>query len=773
MTHVVTLSSDSWILTTFLPNKSEILQLSSPELKEKLAKIDPSSVIVDVAAKERFIFEFEKANLVTFTEAISEDIFSFFPHLSKPTVLRRLFDPKICLPPTFLDCVKLKLKVSTSFDLQGLLKSFSANPLRVNKEAFSLLSITKSEDHPALFTFGRAKPGACLVVLLSQNLRTTVGKSLFDHLVLNPSSNPLIIQETLKFFDVCCEMSPSLEAKCDKKLSKFVSFDSFLKKMFMDKCSVYDFAKMSSNIDISIDLLEEIVEIFSHSFCHRNSILCIPQIKNLKHCIEERIICSSEPTLRRDAHPDLSSLFDSNERLDSLLFSLESDEKAKLEEDNFKVGNLKIINVPELGYFISIEKIGVPSFKQEVQSDETNPDQPEDDKEELSSEATMEYPSTFKFLFRKGTIHFFKNTTTDLLESEVGDVRSKLTELQRLIFIEIEQFMESIAETLRLVDDLIASFDFFLGLKVCFKRFGFTRPLFVSFPGTFIIKNAINPLTQILLDTPFVPLNFVSFETSSLQLDPQIIGKDSLYSSYNGNRINLISGANFSGKSILLKTFAVSLYLAHLGFFVPAETMILSYLDSLSFFGPRDDSLLSSFSAEMDLLTSKSAIFLDEFGSNFSVDLGGALMQSIVTFLFSEFQTRKCPLFFFASHQLKCIAQLKKMDEKISFFYLRVLIKVGNVFLGEEDPVGELKQEVKKLLETPGSDLSQKVQLVPTFKLKLGVSPDYANSVLLLSPEINNQEMFLEVLFAGEEIVENNLEKFMDQYLQEFQKILG
>lgn len=43
----------------------------------------------------------------------------------------------------------------------------------------------------------------------------------------------------------------------------------------------------------------------------------------------------------------------------------------------------------------------------------------------------------------------------------------------------------------------------------------------------------------------------------------------------------LITGANFSGKSILLKQAALITYMAHIGSFVPAEAAIIGVTDRI------------------------------------------------------------------------------------------------------------------------------------------------------------------------------------------------
>jgi len=54
------------------------------------------------------------------------------------------------------------------------------------------------------------------------------------------------------------------------------------------------------------------------------------------------------------------------------------------------------------------------------------------------------------------------------------------------------------------------------------------------------------------------------------------------------NRCSIITGPNSSGKTVYLKQVALSIYLAHLGFFVPAALAEIPLIDSIICVGKTD-----------------------------------------------------------------------------------------------------------------------------------------------------------------------------------------
>lgn len=92
---------------------------------------------------------------------------------------------------------------------------------------------------------------------------------------------------------------------------------------------------------------------------------------------------------------------------------------------------------------------------------------------------------------------------------------------------------------------------------------------------------------------------------------------------FNDGRINIITGPNYSGKSIYVKQVALIVFLSHIGSFVPAESATVGLTDRI--FCAMGSKLMtaeqSTFMIDLHQVgmmlrqaTSKSLCLLDEFG---------------------------------------------------------------------------------------------------------------------------------------------------------------
>ena len=92
----------------------------------------------------------------------------------------------------------------------------------------------------------------------------------------------------------------------------------------------------------------------------------------------------------------------------------------------------------------------------------------------------------------------------------------------------------------------------------------------------------------------------------------------------NGPSMLMMTGPNFSGKSVYLKQIALIVYMAHVGCFVPAERALIGVTDKiLTRIATREtvSKVQSAFmidlqqiSSALNLATHRSLVIIDEFG---------------------------------------------------------------------------------------------------------------------------------------------------------------
>ncbi len=152
------------------------------------------------------------------------------------------------------------------------------------------------------------------------------------------------------------------------------------------------------------------------------------------------------------------------------------------------------------------------------------------------------------------------------------------------------------------------------------------------------------------------------------------------------NNMIFLTGANMAGKSTFMKTFSIAIYLAHMGFPVPAKSMCFSIQNGMFTTINLADNLNLGFShfysevnrvkkvAESVNQNERLVVLFDELfrGTNVkdAYDATVAVMDAFAT-------KRNCT-FVISTHIIEAGEELKKMRENIKFMYLPTIMK-GNV----------------------------------------------------------------------------------------------
>jgi DNA mismatch repair protein MutS len=131
---------------------------------------------------------------------------------------------------------------------------------------------------------------------------------------------------------------------------------------------------------------------------------------------------------------------------------------------------------------------------------------------------------------------------------------NKLTPVNILVFGRHLKFNYK-AEALELID-LYSRLDAYYGMAMACKKFNFTFPVIEKSAAPFIEGKKIH---HVLLHHP------ISYD---VQLNKQ-------------TNFLFLTGANMAGKSTFIKAVGISVYLAHVGMGVPAESLHLSLFDGL------------------------------------------------------------------------------------------------------------------------------------------------------------------------------------------------
>ena len=241
---------------------------------------------------------------------------------------------------------------------------------------------------------------------------------------------------------------------------------------------------------------------------------------------------------------------------------------------------------------------------------------------ELLSPDLLEVFTDYEFLSEYSKDFFlYKSRSTLFLDKQFGNLYSKVLDLETAI---LSQFTFEILQ-IPLWKDLVektARLDVFLSLASVAKSHNFKRPKVVD-ENVIKIRNGRHPLNEQTVQGSFIP-------------------NDSLFLQ-DSDRIHIITGPNFSGKTIYAKQVALIVYMAHIGSFVPADEAVIGACDKiLTRIDSIDASSFGQSSFMMDLIqvlnilrnaTSRSLILLDEFGRGTGSQDGFGLFFSLLTAL--------------------------------------------------------------------------------------------------------------------------------------------
>ncbi|BCR35664.1 DNA mismatch repair protein MutS [Mariniplasma anaerobium] len=282
----------------------------------------------------------------------------------------------------------------------------------------------------------------------------------------------------------------------------------------------------------------------------------------------------------------LDDLRYTNDKGQSWLNEFESSEREKTGIKNLRVGYNRVF-----GYYIEISK-GNTQFV----------------KDEFGYE-------------RKQTLTNSERYISPVLkekEDQILNAKERAISLEYELFKEIRIYVEKYTHDLQLLSTQIAMIDVFLNLAIISEKYQFIRP-HLHDSRLVDIKEGRHPVVE----------KFTTFIKNDVVMDQ--------------GEIFLITGPNMSGKSTYMRMFAIIVYMAQIGCFVPAAKADMPLYDALyTRIGSSDDLSggKSTFMVEMvesnDALTNAtkdSLILFDEIGRGTATYDGMALAQGMIEYI--------------------------------------------------------------------------------------------------------------------------------------------
>jgi DNA mismatch repair protein MSH5 len=213
-------------------------------------------------------------------------------------------------------------------------------------------------------------------------------------------------------------------------------------------------------------------------------------------------------------------------------------------------------------------------------------------------------PEDFKYIFTQDDFCYFKNPDVSALDDSIGDLDSSIKDTELLLVAELEDDILECENELRETFNALADLDCILAFASCADDLKYVRPDVVPAEENCInITNGRHPLQEIIIDGDFIPNHTATNAT---------------------DRVNIVTGPNFSGKSCYARQVGLIVYMAHIGSFVPCDSARLSVTEQiLARFSSVETCAVPQSSFQLDLSqmgsilrrsSSTSLVLIDEFG---------------------------------------------------------------------------------------------------------------------------------------------------------------
>ncbi len=495
-----------------------------------------------------------------------------------------------------------------------------------------------------LFYTGQGKKEGSLINILDQTVSPMGGRMLRNWL-MHPLLEKIEIDKRLENVKKIAENS-SLMRELRDSLGKIHDMERLLSRLSLGSGNARDLIAMRESLKVIPDLKNLIQVSFVEYFS------ALDELGGLVELIEKAIVDEPPHTVREGGM--IKKGF--NAELDELL-GISTEGKGFIvdlqqrEIQRTGINSLKVRFNGVFGYYIEISKANLAAA----------------DSRRHGALASAAVPDDYT---RKQTmVNAERFITPELKEYEdkVLNAEAGIKELEYELFYGVR--MEVVKEILKIQRNakVVAELDVLANLAYVAVKNNYCKPEIIE-GGEMEIKNGRHPvIEQLTFAKNFVP-NDCSFDGA--------------------RKFLLITGPNMGGKSTFLRQVALTVLLAQIGSYVPAERARISLVDRIFTRVGASDNLTrgeSTFMVEMNETafilnhaTEKSLVILDEIGRGTSTYDGVSIAWAVMEFIHDKIGAKTL----FATHYHELIELAEKLEKAGN---LSVLVKEnekeGVVFL--------------------------------------------------------------------------------------------
>ncbi|MBE6144287.1 MAG: DNA mismatch repair protein MutS [Firmicutes bacterium] len=437
------------------------------------------------------------------------------------------------------------------------------------------------------------------LIWLLDKTKTAMGSRMLKNILENPLTDKVEIN---KRYDLV-----------ETLLKEFILKEELQNYLY----EVYDLERLSGRVAYGNANARDLLQL-------KNSLKVLPAIKDILEQINfyhtftpvyelydllEKSIYENPPIglkegflIKEGYNSELDELKDLRKGGKDFVARFEAFEREKTGIKNLKVGYNKVF-----GYFIEVSKGNTNLVKEEYGYE------------------------------RKQTLSNCERYISPILkekEALILNAEEKIVELEYELFINIRDKIKEYIPQLQEISKVISEIDVLQSFATVAENNNYVRPTIVE-DRTISIINDRHPVIEKVIDGEFVPNDIIMDENTN---------------------ILLITGPNMAGKSTYMRQMAITVIMAQIGCFVPADKAKLPIFDQIfTRIGASDDLVSgeSTFMVEMTEAnnaitnaTENSLILFDELGRGTATFDGMALAQSIIEYIHENIKAKT----FFSTH---------------------------------------------------------------------------------------------------------------------------
>ncbi|KAJ5576749.1 DNA mismatch repair protein MutS core [Penicillium sp. DV-2018c] len=508
------------------------------------------------------------------------------------------------------------------------------NTMWINNNTFTSLQIIQLESHPNMFNQGTAKKsasgkeGLSVYGLFQHFASTPQGRAKLKQNFFRPSTDIDMIRGRHDFIGV---FSRPGNLAALEKMTKAFKHTKNLRPVMVNlhkgistgsakvtgfKSTVW--ASLLAFAFYSIDINDALREVTSgDTLALRNKALRVfeaAQLYQVGRMVQEIVdIDNSEEqgrtVVKQGIDRELDRIKDRYDGLNSLLKHAALDIAATI--PGALDVDVNVIYFPQLGFNIAIP---------------------------LNEDGTAAYTGSddeWELMFITENRAYFKDFRMREMDDKLGDIYGIICEKEIEIVYDLAQRVLRYEAVLVDASDICGEIDSLLALVQAASFYKLTRPRMVE-QNVIKIKGGRHILQELTVSS-YVP-------NDTLLVGGRVSNPSDITSPANQNpSMLLLTGPNYSGKSVYMKQVALIVYLAQIGSFVPADSAELGVTDKILTKINTQESVskvqstfmndLQQISLCLNQVTSRSLVIIDEFGKGTNESDGIGLACGILEYL--------------------------------------------------------------------------------------------------------------------------------------------